>query len=92
MMYRKAILFGDDKSADQILKEVKPAKHKSLGRKVQGFDKAVWDAEKEKVVEEGNWHKFSMKGNSSLKKLLLDTEDRELVEVIDNWALIQDFI
>lgn len=83
MMYQKAILFGDCEIAHQILETTKPAKQKSLGRKVRGFGKALWDAEKERIVEEGNWHKFSVEENSNLKKLLLDTGEKELVEVTD---------
>jgi ribA/ribD-fused uncharacterized protein len=81
MMYQKAALFGDHKIACEILRAKEPAKQKALGRKVHGFDSALWDAEKERIVEEGNWHKFSAENNSHLKKLLLDTGIRELVEV-----------
>lgn len=81
MMYQKAIVFGDHMIAAQILEAVDPATQKSLGRKVQGFDKASWDVRKEKIVEEGNWYKFSTAENSGLKKLLLETGERELVEV-----------
>lgn len=87
MMYQKAILFGDYKIADQILKAAKPSVQKSLGRKVQGFDKALWEAKKNSIVEEGNWHKFSAERNSDLKKQLLDTGERELVEVTDAKAI-----
>ena len=83
MMYQKAILFSDYKIAQQILEAAKPSVQKSLGRKVQGFDKALWEAKKSSIVEEGNWHKFSAEGNSDLKKQLLDTGERELVEVTD---------
>jgi hypothetical protein len=81
MMYRKAILFCDEEIAHQILQTDVPAKQKSLGRKVKGFNTALWDDHKESIVEEGNWLKFSTEENSSLKNLLLDTKDRELVEV-----------
>lgn len=83
MMYNKAMLFGDHDIAAQILDAVNPAAQKSLGRKVQNFDKTLWDAHKEKIVEEGNWYKFSAKENSKLKELLLETGERELVEVVD---------
>lgn len=83
MMYRKAIFFGDYTIAAQILEAVNPATQKSLGRKVQGFDTALWDIHKERIVEEGNWYKFSTEENSVLKKSLLETGKRELVEVIN---------
>lgn len=39
-------------------------------------------ADKSRIVEEGNYHKFtSSKSNPSMAKKLLDTGDRELVEV-----------
>lgn len=83
MMYHKGIWFGDHKIAAQILKAAKPATQNFLGRMVQGFDKASWHAEKERIVKEGNWHKFSTEAKSGLKKLLLETRERELVEVTD---------
>ena len=83
MMYHKAILFQDHKTAHQILEAVTPATQKSLGRTVQGFDKITWDNLKEKIVEEGNWYKFSFEENFGLKKLLLETGEREFVEVED---------
>lgn len=83
MMYRKATLFQDHKTAAQILEAVNPATQKSLGRTVRGFDKATWDNQKETIVEEGNWYKFSTTDNFGLKKLLLETGDRDLVEVED---------
>lgn len=87
MMYQKAILFGDYKIADQILGAAKPGLQKSLGRKVQGFDEALWEAEKNRIVEEGNWHKFSTEENSGLKRRLLNTGERELVEVTATKAI-----
>ena len=39
MMAGKARLFGDDATLARILAELDPAKVKSLGRKVQGFDR-----------------------------------------------------
>lgn len=38
--------------------------------------------DKSRIVEEGNWHKFNKgKDGERLARLLLDTGDRELVEV-----------
>lgn len=82
MMYHKAILFGDHETAEKIMKTKKPAQQKALGRKVAGFTTEKWDAHKEKVVEEGNWWKFtSQKDKGALGKKLLETGERELVEV-----------
>ncbi|MCJ1244741.1 hypothetical protein MMC30_001941 [Trapelia coarctata] len=81
MMYHKAILFNDHETAQKIMKTVKPAQQKALGRKVEGFTAKKWDAHKEKIVEEGNWWKFtSQKDEGALGKKLLETGERELVE------------
>ncbi len=81
MMYHKAILFKDQKIADKIILESDPRKQKALGRQVQGFDEKMWNKHREKVVEEGNWWKFTLPRKGDLKKLLLETADRELIEV-----------
>ena len=82
MMYHKAILFKDFESAEKIMDAKKPAQHKALGRKVKGFDHKLWDSNKEKIVEEGNWNKFRNAAEElRLKEKLLETGDRELVEV-----------
>ncbi len=80
MMYHKAILFKDHKVADKIVLEPNPRKQKALGRQVKGFDEKMWNKHREKVVEEGNWWKFTQ-SKGHLKKLLLETVDRELIEV-----------
>ncbi|KAL8846226.1 MAG: hypothetical protein Q9221_008671 [Calogaya cf. arnoldii] len=82
MMYQKAILFKDAEVADQIMLAVTPKEHKSLGRKVKNVDGDVWGAQRERIVEEGNWNKFcSSKKGSKWRDMLLQTGDRELVEV-----------
>ncbi|OJD39821.1 uncharacterized protein BKCO1_2000242 [Diplodia corticola] len=81
MMAQKANLFGDTDIARQILAAPTPAKQKSLGRKVKNFDRKVWDENKLRIVEEGNWWKFtSSKEAARLADMLLATGDRELVE------------
>ncbi|KAL6718898.1 hypothetical protein ACLMJK_003133 [Lecanora helva] len=80
MMYQKAIIFKDYDIAKQIMLEPGPKRQKALGRKVKGFDHKKWDEEKEKVVEDGNWWKFTQPKEGDMRKLLLETGDRELVE------------
>ncbi|KAL8728400.1 MAG: hypothetical protein Q9166_005445 [cf. Caloplaca sp. 2 TL-2023] len=81
MMYQKAILFKDTVVADQIMLAITPKEQKALGRKVKNFDGDVWNAHREKIVEEGNWHKFcSSKKGSQWKDMLVQTGERELVE------------
>ena len=81
MMYHKVILFKDQKIADKIVQEPDPRKQKALGRRVRSFDEEMWNKHREKIVEEGNWWKFTQSKNGGLKSLLLETVDRELIEV-----------
>lgn len=82
MMYHKAVLFKDPETAKQILLAHTPKQQKALGRKVKNFDEETWNAHREKIVEDGNWNKFSnSRGGTKLKDMLVETGDRELVEV-----------
>ena len=83
MMYAKAVTFADAATAALILRETRPRKCKQLGRQVRGFEDRVWDRYKEKVVEEGNWWKFTNaegERGRQARQALLATGDRELVE------------
>lgn len=92
MMWNKAQLAGDEVAARAIMATTSPRKQKQLGRDVEGFAVEAWDKIKLDVVERGNYLKFtqgtnvtSMKMDEegdpvSLKSLLLDTGERELVE------------
>ena len=55
-----------------------PKSYKSLGRKIKGFDAAVWDSHKYNIVVEGNKAKFSQ--NPLLRNYLLSTGNAVLVE------------
>ena len=79
-MYHKALLFGDQETADAIALEPEPSKQKALGREVKGFDKQQWKKKREKIVEEGNWWKFTQPKEGDLGGMLLETGDRMLVE------------
>lgn len=78
MMYQKAMLFGDQEAADDILFAKHPKEQKEIGRRVRRFDPKVWDAQAKKIVYEGCKLKFSQ--NPSLKKVLMETEGTLLVE------------
>ena len=80
MMY-KAILFKDQKIADKIIREPDARKQKALGRRVRDFDEEIWNEYREKIVEDGNWWKFTQSSDGELKTLLAGTANRELVEV-----------
>ncbi|KAI0419230.1 hypothetical protein F5X98DRAFT_84846 [Xylaria grammica] len=60
MMHQKALLFGDAEIAATILEATSPRDVKSLGRAVRGFDQATWERERERIVADGNWCKFSL--------------------------------
>jgi ribA/ribD-fused uncharacterized protein len=78
MMHQKAIKFGDLETASLILNENEPSEHKKLGRLVKNFSKDEWDTVADDVVFNANLAKFSQ--NEHLKKLLLDTGDKIIVE------------
>lgn len=61
MMYHKALLFSDQEMATQILSvaATNPKRVKALGRKVRNFDEAVWRENRERIVREGTYCKFT---------------------------------
>ncbi|MFN8345730.1 MAG: NADAR family protein [Spirosomataceae bacterium] len=78
MMAQKARLFGDSEIAEKIVQVKSPAEAKKLGRLIPHFDETVWLSEREHIVIEGNFHKFSQ--NKELRAFLLQTQERILVE------------
>lgn len=78
MMAKKALLFNDMDSYNEILSLANPYKIKALGRRVKNFDQKIWDEYKEDIVFKGNLLKFSQ--NQELCKELLATENKEIVE------------
>lgn len=78
MMYRKALLFKDKKSAKKILCSNDPKECKSLGRKVKKFNEETWEKHRVEIVRNGCYLKFSQ--NKKLKKFLLGTKGKVLVE------------
>jgi ribA/ribD-fused uncharacterized protein len=82
MMHQKAILFGDEATAAAIMETREPGKQKKLGRLVKNFNEDEWRRNRERIVEEGSYHKFahSLVEEEDLKAKLLATGDGELVE------------
>lgn len=78
MMYKKAMLFGDEDIANKILLSSQPYEQKYLGKLVKGFDRTIWDQHCFSIVYEANLAKFSQ--NNELKEELLATGDRVIVE------------
>ncbi|KAK4570407.1 hypothetical protein LTR86_002487 [Recurvomyces mirabilis] len=67
--------------ARKMMETTIPAEHQALGRKAKGFNRKKWDEHKSRIVEEGNYHKFTKcKDKPEMRKMLLATGDRELVE------------
>ncbi|KAI5203140.1 hypothetical protein E4T39_04398 [Aureobasidium subglaciale] len=82
MMYSKAQTFNNHDIAAKILTTTASSAQKKLGRQIKGFKDEIWDKVKCGIVERGNYLKFSQ--NEKFKKVLLETEDRELVEAASN--------
>lgn len=78
MMAEKARLFGDEAIRAKILASASPRAHKALGRRVSGFDQAVWERSALDIVVRGNRAKFSQ--NPAMRAALLATGDKLLVE------------
>ncbi|KAK3107430.1 hypothetical protein FSP39_014394 [Pinctada imbricata] len=78
MMYKKAVLMGDDNIASQILEERNPRAQKYLGRRVQNWNQLLWDKHCIDIVKKGNLEKF--KQNKYLRRKLMSTFPKTLVE------------
>ena len=78
MMWRKAVLFGDDEAAAQVLTAGHPQIAKAYGRGVRDFDDSVWERERFGIVVDGSVAKFGQ--HADLRGFLLGTGDRVLVE------------
>lgn len=85
MMVGKARVFGDETIAAKILATRDARMQKALGRKVRGFDGAVWDKHKVDIVRRANLAKFRQ--NKGLRRKLFQTGDRLLVEASPHDAI-----
>ncbi|KAI0798214.1 hypothetical protein C8Q75DRAFT_709505 [Abortiporus biennis] len=83
MMGCKALLFNDWEVFTELM-EITKISHdtmkvvKGLGRRVENFDEDTWVAARDKIVLRGTLFKFEQ--NEELKKLLLETGDKYIVE------------
>lgn len=78
MMYRKAIYFGDEAVAKNILSTDDASQIKVLGRQVKNYDEHIWNGIRQIVVYEGLLAKFSQ--NEDLKDRLKSTGEAILAE------------
>ena len=78
MMACKARMFGDTEAENLIMMLKTPWDQKAIGRKVRDFDKSTWEKDARELVKQGNRAKFDQ--NPDLKKALMDTGDKLLVE------------
>ena len=78
MMYKKAVCFGDDENAAQILETKEVTEIKSLGRKIAGYDDNIWNGVRQIVVYQGLMEKFTQ--NNELRDKLLKTGKSVLAE------------
>ena len=78
MMYKKAVLFGDHKTAESILKTSDPKQQKRLGRQVKNFNDSKWMEHAFDYVVEGNIAKFSQ--NDVLYNYMFNSKGKTFVE------------
>jgi ribA/ribD-fused uncharacterized protein len=81
MMHGKAMLFGDETIAAQILATQDTRTIKALGRQVKDFNDEAWKKHRETIVFKNNLAKFTQ--NKHLCKALLNTTGL-LVEAAPN--------
>ncbi|MGW2637886.1 NADAR family protein [Streptomyces sp. NPDC001348] len=74
MMAGKARLFEDAEAERRVLAAGHPSQAKKAGRLVRGFDEAIWERERFRIVVEGSVHKFS--AHPGLREFLLGTGER----------------
>ncbi|WP_448947710.1 NADAR family protein [Lachnoanaerobaculum sp.] len=78
MMYKKAIVFNDNKIAKEILETKDVSKIKALGRQVSNYNDTHWNGVRQIIIYKGLLEKFSQ--NEDLKKRLLNTGNDILAE------------
>jgi ribA/ribD-fused uncharacterized protein len=78
MMYKKAICFGDDKVAREILATDDVVRIKELGRSVSNYNDNIWNGKRQIIVYQGLIAKFAQ--NEELLHELHKTGDAILAE------------
>lgn len=78
MMFRKAIMFGDDSARNRILSTDDVAEIKQLGRSVRNYNDKLWGGQRQLIVYQGLLAKFAQ--NDELRLRLLNTGSAVLTE------------
>lgn len=78
MMYKKAICFGDDKIAREILATDDVVRVKELGRLVSNYNDSIWNGKRQIIVYQGLIAKFAQ--NQEMLRELQKTGDDILAE------------
>lgn len=78
MMHGKALLFGDARTAERILRARTPFQARELGFQVLGFQEEIWKARRLEVVVSANLPKF--RSHPDLAAFLLGTGNAVLAE------------
>ena len=78
MMFRKAIMFGDDAVRNRILSTNDVEELKQLGRSVRNYNDKLWGGQRQLIVYQGLLAKFAQ--NDELRIRLLNTGSAILAE------------
>jgi hypothetical protein len=78
MMAAKARLFNDKETERKVMASAEPSEQQQLGRQVQSYDQAKWEADREEIVYRGNLAKFQQ--HVDLRERLLATGSKILAE------------
>jgi len=78
MMYNKAMMFGDEKSAKEIMSTEDPLEQKMIGRNVKNFNDSTWMEKAYDIVVAGTREKFNQ--NKELLDYLKKTRGKIIAE------------
>lgn len=78
IMHQKCLMFGDMKSADEILATEYQDRFQNIGQQVKGYINSVWEGSRQLIALRGLNAKFTQ--NIELKEQLLLTKEAYLVE------------
>ena len=81
ILAKKAIMFGDMKTWNKIMKETNPKVMKQRAKEIRNVQEDVWNANIFDIYTQANYHKFQQ--NTDLKVLLLSTGNKLLVQCND---------